>query len=212
MFYVPTSQTRTTNIIHTEKGLYVKFYVGIGEPKKIPEVVQTSIQEHKTDKEKLQMKRICESRNWKSPVCNNRDLYYKLKKISQEVWVNYWLMLWITNAESNIWSNFAPKQECWISNNLAWMKRAKRSDWSNSLKFDEQYKTLDNELKKKLEWCYLYYFETIEDFRYSFGYSLKYWYYDKNCKTPECISKWRVWVNWLVKENWSKRVRYYMVD
>jgi len=66
---VPTSQTRTTNIIYTEKGLYVKFYVGIGEPEKIPEKIsqsmQTPIKQEKqpTDKEKLQMKRICESRN-----------------------------------------------------------------------------------------------------------------------------------------------------
>ena len=182
----------------------MKFYVGIGEPEKIPEKIsqsmQTPIKQEKqpTDKEKLQMKRICESRNWKSPVCNNRDLYYKLKNISQEVWVNYWLMLWITNAESNIWSNFA--WDCKWTNNRSWLKRKKTKENENI------------KIKLPHKWCRLYPFEDIEDFRYSFAYSLKYWYIDKWAKTPELISRNYVKNDWVIKEWRSKRVRYYMVD
>jgi len=133
------------------------------------------------------MNRICKygTIHWvTSPLCNDWDLFRELKAISEYVWVDFGLLVWITYAESHVGTNFAPSQECWLSNNRAGIKWD--SDWNR------QYR----------KGCRLHQFDTVQAFRTSFAKSIKKGYYDKECKTAECITK--RWVRWDGKSDWKQ--------
>jgi len=146
------------------------------------------------------MDKICEY--WKihwniSPLCEDWELYLKLKWISDAVWVEFWLLVGITYSESHIWANFVG-EKCWDYNNWSWIKWRKYSNWKTD--------------KPKLpdsNWCWLYKFNKIDDYWESFAYTIKQWYIDKDCKTPECISQYYVWSDWKVKDKRSKRVNIF---
>lgn len=155
---------------------------------------------------------ICEywKIHWRvSPLCNNRELYENLKTISTNKWVDFWLMVWITYAESHIWINRSPHQWCSASNNWSGKKREKYDDGTNSIKFWQQYHTLQPELKGKLSWCWLYAFDNVEHYWNSFANTLYYWYISKNCYTPECISRRYVGWWWWIKSSRVNRVRLF---
>ena len=144
------------------------------------------------------MSKVCEFgkiHGYTTPLCNNWNMWWDLKKISADKNVSFELMLWISYAESHIWANFNP-QKCRIHNNR-WGKKAKKLDgWSM--------------VRVKLplsDWCWLYHFKTVEEYRNSFANVLRLWYIDKWCKSPECISQYYVGTNWLVKDWRSKNVR-----
>lgn len=130
------------------------------------------------------MNKICElwQINWKkSPLCNNKELYNKFKQISLDKWVDFWLMLWITYAESHIWANYLPSY-CWSLNNWAWMKWVRTDEWKMLWgKFPDE------------RWCRLYHFKDKESWWKWLANNLKYWYIERWCSTPECINEYWVW-------------------
>lgn len=140
--------------------------------------------------------------NWKTtPLCNDRDLFYKLKKISHDRWVDFWLAIWVTYAESHIWINFKP-QYCSKTNNRSWKKRAKFDDNTSSVRF--------NLRPDRIRWCWLYTFSSVEEFWKSHVNSLYYWYISKWCNTPECISRRRVKWDWITSPSWNERVSLFI--
>jgi hypothetical protein len=143
------------------------------------------------------MNKICTK--WKihwvvSPLCWNTWLYLNLKKISKEHWVSFNMMLSISYAESHIWANFN-KPECAKSNNRWGIKIYKKDDWTYA--------------KVKLptaDWCWLYPFATVEEYRNGLANTLEKWYRDRWCETASCISTWYVGTPWKVKTWWVLRV------
>ena len=151
--------------------------------------------ESKSIKDVKLNKKICESKKWKSPLCNNYELQDKLRNISKKIWVDFGLMIGITMIESHIGVSFN-RQTCSKYNNRSWIKYL---PW---------YKRQTLPTK---DWCWLWKYKSVEEFRESFAKILKVWYIDRGYTTPENISKKWVWTNWLVKWNWSKVVRlFYM--
>ena len=150
--------------------------------------------------DKVLMNKICKygKIHWNiSPLCNNWDLYKKLKVISMNKWVEFWLLVGITYAESHIWANHS-SDICATYNNRSGIKWKKLDNWT----------VLKNELPDE-NGCRLYKFDSVEDYRNSFTNSIKLWYIDKDCKTPECISQYRVRADWKVKDRWSYRVNLF---
>lgn len=163
-------------------------------------IVEKVEQEH-NERDLILMDRICKYSTINgnvSPLCWNKDLFEKLKKISIDKWVDFWLMLWIAQAESHIWANYA--KWCWPEyHNLWWVKARKLDNWQ----------TIKDQILPDSNGCWLYKFNSIEDYWESKANSLKLWYINKQCTTPECISKWYVKWNWVVKPDWSDRVRIF---
>ena len=161
------------------------------------------IRQEKWDVEYMRL--ICEKAP-KSPLCFDFDLLDKIKVIAYDRDIDWKLLIWITYAESHIGMNFAPHYWCEKSNNWAWLKWAKRDDWSISEKYDKQYTGLEGELRWYLSGCYLYAFDTTEDFFISLANTISLWY--KSCKwEPECIVKSYVWK---YSENWVNNVNVFL--
>lgn len=151
--------------------------------------------------DKILMDKICKygKIHWNiSPVCNNWDLYKRLKTISKNKWVEFGLMIWISYAEWHIGANYA-SSKCKGYNNRSGIKRRKNDDGS-----------IDKPKLPDSNGCWIYKFDTIEDYWNSFANSIKMWYIDKQCATPECISQHWVRSDWLVKGTWSRRVKMFM--
>lgn len=126
-----------------------------------------------------------------SPMCDNPELLNKLILIANERGVDYKLLLGIMYAESHIWAAFKP-QKCWVSNNRAGVKARKYNDGSVSVQFREQYKTLPAELQEQLNGCWLYYFESPEQFFESLANTIGVGY--AKCEwEPTCIVSKYVW-------------------
>lgn len=143
-------------------------------------------------------------------LCNDWKLFDKLKSISLHRWVDFWLMVWISYSESHIWINFRNAKwelddDCSKSNNWWGIKAAKMDDGSVDRPQLPSYTV--NE-----EWCRLYNFASVEQYRGHLANTIKMWYYDAQCTTPECISKYYVGKRWEVKEYRAKRVRLFMDD
>ena len=151
------------------------------------------------------MDRICKHGriHWRtSPLCNDRVLFNNLKQISDDRWVDFWLLVWIAFAESHIWINFAPVQSCWKANNRAWIKNEKFDNGSSSHK---HYKTT-----RTIRWCSLYVFDDVEHFWRSFANSIKFWYINARCYSARCISKYRVKNDKIEKPHWYNRVNLFI--
>lgn len=134
------------------------------------------------------MKVICEKAP-NSPMCNNYRMLDDLKKIANERWVDYKLLLGIMYAESKLGTARAPTEDCKGSNNWWWVKARKYDDGSVSEWFDKQ--------ENRIPWCWLYNFETVNDFFESLANTISIWY--KKCNNDiYCISRSYVW-----HESWS---------
>lgn len=132
--------------------------------------------------------------HWRiTPLCNDWDLFNELKTISHSVWVDFDLQVGMAYAESHIGTNFAP-QHCSTTNNWAGIK--------NNYERERNYK----------EWCWLHQYDNIQWFWLDFAKIIKRGYIDKDCRTAECISRWRVrWdgtLDW--KQSWINRVNLFM--
>ena len=155
-----------------------------------------------TPRDKLLMSRVClyGVLNWKtSPLCNNWKLYYSLKSISQSKWVPFEVALGITYAESHIGIDYN-KPACSSYNNWGWVKGRVTSNGKVT-----PWKYPDN------NWCYLYRFDSIEDYWDSKMNLLKVNYLDKWCqgtKQVSCIATWYVGKTWTLvgKQPWINRV------
>ena len=151
------------------------------------------------------MKLVCEKAP-KSPLCMNFQLLDNIKIIWFDKWVNYKLLLWISYAESHLWMAFAPHFWCEKSNNWGGIKRKKNDDGTVSEKFNKQYTWLDPELRWYLSWCYLYAFETVEDYFISLANTITqgYWVCEED---PSCIVKSYVWK---YSQNWVNNVSVFL--
>lgn len=142
------------------------------------------------------MDTICEKSriHWNvSPLCWDKELYKRLEAISDEVWVPFDLMLWMSQAESHVLANFKPAH-CKVSNNPAWLK------WYN-----KDGKTVYGKFPDA-DGCWVYRFRSIESWRLALAHTIKNWYIDRWCSTPECISKYWVKNDWLIKHGRVARV------
>lgn len=156
------------------------------------------------------MDKICELWviHWqKSPLCWNEELYTKLERISNDKWVPFDLMVWITYAESHIGANFRNAHweidpKCWESNNWWWVKWAKMDDGRVDMPILPSYSVND-------KGCYLYNFQSVEQFWNHLANTIKLWYIDAKCETPECISKYYVGQRWTIKHDWVRRVKLF---
>lgn len=146
------------------------------------------------------MQKICDKAP-KSPLCWDNELLEHIKKLP-----HYKTLIWISYAESHIWMSFAPHYWCAKANNWAWLKRAKFDDGSVSEKYNIQYKGLDKELQGYLSWCYLYAFDTVEDYFKSLSNTIELWY--AVCDwDPQCIVKSYVGKD---SQDWVKNVNSFI--
>jgi hypothetical protein len=136
-------------------------------------------------------KKVCQ-KQINSPLCKDRQLFDRLYRLTEERipnknWFN--IQLWILNAESSLGTNFYPSK-CDYTNNLAG-KKWRKTDNNKSVR--------DQKIPDK-NGCWLYSFESIEDFWISYTNTFRYGY--KGCidsGTPlACISK--CYVRWDCKE------------
>ena len=128
------------------------------------------------------MNRICElSPN--SPMCNDWEMLIDLKDVAEKRGTDYRLLLGIMYAESHIWYAFRPAH-CWATNNRAWLKARKYDDGTVSEWFDKQ--------ENKVEWCWLYNFNTVHEFFESLANTISIWYAKCN-NDIYCIGKVYVW-------------------
>ena len=163
-------------------------------------------------------KKICD-KQINSPLCKDKELLARLYKITEDriPWKNMFpILIGITNAESSLWLNFAKDSvggKCDGRNNLGWIKWKinddKTREYTNNNKFWYSYsknKPADD------FWCYLYPFDSIDDYWISKTNSIRFWY--KGCidtKTPiDCI--WRTYVkwDWKSKPSWNNNVAYFL--
>lgn len=130
-----------------------------------------------TDDEHV-MELICKEVS-NSPLCWDYVLLNKLKEIADKRNVDYKLLLGIMYHESKLGTARAPTEECKRSNNWWWVKARKYDDGTVSEWFDKQ--------ENKIPWCWLYNFDTVEEFFESLAntISLGYW---KCLERPEPVS------------------------
>ena len=155
------------------------------------------------------MERICKY-SADSPLCNNHDMFDKFKKISEDRWVDFGLMVWMSYSESHIWVNYAPTPSCGNTHNRAWMKRWRYDDGSYTKKYDKQYASMPEDQRNNVKGCYLYNFDSPEEFWINFANTLKYGYIQRWGVTPEVISKYRVWSDRKVKPERVYRVKLFI--
>lgn len=158
---------------------------------------------------------ICK-RQSSSPLCNDYDLLKRLYDITESrlPWKNFFpILVWITNAESSLWINFAKDSVGWRCdgrNNWGWTK----------------YQILDNDsrvYKRNLNWfvytnsedqfgCNLYPFESIEEFWITKVNGMRYGY--KSCvdsRTPvRCLSYRYVGNPLVAEESWIRNVSIFL--
>ena len=143
-----------------------------------------------------------------SPLCKDRQLFDRLYHLTEErlPWKNFYpILLGITNAESSLWLNFAKDRvggTCTGRNNWGWIKWKKSDSWE-SIKdqpIPDQYG------------CYLYKFESIEDYWISKVNTIRYGY--KGCidsPTPvRCMSFAYVGDRNVAEVSWIKNVSIFL--
>lgn len=163
----------------------------------------------------LQVK-IC----WKqinSPLCKDKELLARLYKITEDRIPGknmFPILIWITNAESSLWLNFAKDS--------VGGKCDGRNNW-----WGTKYQILDNNTRvysRKLNWfdyknskdqfgCNLYPFESIEEYFITKVNGMRFWY--KSCiesKTPiKCISYKYIWNPNISEKSWIDNVSEFLL-
>ena len=142
-----------------------------------------------------------------SPICD-RATFDRLYKITEDrlPWKNFFpILLGITNAESSLGTAFAKNNKGWFCtgyNNLGGVKYRKGDDG----------KSIRDQKLPDSNWCYLYKFESIDDYWISKVNTIRYGYkWCVNSKTPiDCIGRYYVQWNGLSKPNWNKNVSIFL--
>lgn len=149
---------------------------------------------------------VCKSKP-SSPICD-RATFDRLYKITEDrlPWKNFFpILLGITNAESSLGTAFAKNNKGWYCtgyNNLGGVKYKKDDEW----------KSIRDQKIPQSDWCYLYKFESIDDYWISKVNTIRYGYkWCINSKTPiDCIGRYYVQWNGLSKPNWNKNVSIFL--
>ena len=164
-------------------------------------------------------KKICD-KQINSPLCKDKELLSRLYKITEDRIPGknmFPILVWITNAESSLGLNFANDSiggKCDWRNNLGGIKWKinddKSREYTNNNKFWYSY----SKNKPADDFgCYLYPFDSIDDYWISKTNSIRFWY--KGCidsSTPiDCI--WRTYVkwDWKSKPSWNNNVAYFLM-
>lgn len=152
-------------------------------------------------------KKVCDVQV-NSPLCKDRDLFNRLYVITEERIPNknfFPIMLGITNAESSLGLNFARNNKwgfCNNYNNWWWVKWRKTDD--NKSVRDQKIPQSDG--------CWLYKFDSVEDYWISKTNTLRYGY--KGCidsSTPvRCISFAYVGKRDVAEPSWIRNVSIFL--
>ncbi len=151
-------------------------------------------------------KKVCKSKP-PSPICD-RATFDRLYKITEErlPWKNFFpILLGITNAESSLGTAYAKNNKGWYCtgyNNLGWIKYRKTDDW----------KSVRDQKIPDTNGCYLYKFDSIDDYWISKVNTIRYGY--KGCvnsTTPiKCMSYAYVGDRNVAETSWINNVSIFL--
>ena len=150
--------------------------------------------------------KVCKNKP-SSPICN-RATFDRLYKITEErlPWKNFFpILLGITNAESSLGTAYAKDNKGWFCtgyNNLGWIKYRKTDDG----------KSVRDQKVPDTNGCYLYKFESIDDYWISKVNTIRYGY--KGCvnsTTPiKCMSYAYVGDRNVAEPSWINNVSIFL--
>ena len=144
----------------------------------------------------------------KSPLCEDFALLERLEKITTDRIPDnphiFPILLGITNSESSLGTNYAPHAGCANYNNFGGIKWRKTDDG----------KSVRDQTIPQADGCWLYKFESYEDYWISKVNSIRYGYagclVDNPTTALQCISKWYVRGNWTVKPEWVRNASIFL--
>ena len=168
--------------------------------------VHSWIKTDRTEELERLNKEVCK-KNINSPICD-RETFYRLYKITEErlPWKNFFpILLGITNAESSLGTAYAKNNKGWYCtgyNNLGWIKYRKTDDG----------KSVRDQKIPDANGCYLYRFDSIDDYWISKVNTIRYGY--KGCvnsTTPiKCMSYAYVGDRNVSEASWVRNVSIFL--
>lgn len=176
-----------------------------------------------TDYEKLELlyRKVCD-KQINSPLCKDKELYYRLYKITEEriPWKNFFpILIWITNAESSLWLDFAKDNLWWTCqwrNNWWWTKYQINDDntrnFSRKLNWFDYWASYTSRFVDQY-WCNLYPFNSVEEFWITKVNWMRYWYpWCIISNTPvRCLSYQYVWDPNVAEQSWINNVSEFII-
>ena len=169
-------------------------------------VLPSWIKSDRTEELERLNKEVCK-KNINSPICE-RETFYRLYKITEErlPWKNFFpILLGITNAESSLGTAYAKNNKGWYCtgyNNLGWIKYRKTDDG----------KSVRDQKIPDSNGCYLYKFDSIDDYWISKVNTIRYGY--KGCvnsTTPiKCMSYAYVGDKNVSEASWVRNVSIFL--
>lgn len=145
----------------------------------------------------------------KSPLCEDFALLERLEKITTDRIPDnphiFPILLGITNSESSLGTNYAPHAGCANYNNFGGIKWRKTDDG----------KSVRDQTIPQADGCWLYKFESYEDYWISKVNSIRYGYagclVDNPTTALQCISKWYVRGDGkIIKHGWVQNASIFL--
>ena len=171
--------------------------------------VTENFSEEKWENKKLTKihEKICAIQQ-KSPLCEDFALLERLEKITTDRIPDnphiFPILLGITNSESSLGTNYTPHAGCANYNNFGGIKWRKTDDG----------KSVRDQTIPQADGCWLYKFESYEDYWISKVNSIRYGYtgclVDNPTTALQCISKWYVRGDWTVKPEWVRNASIFI--
>ena len=172
--------------------------------------VSENFSEEKSENQNLKKihEKICAIQP-KSPLCEDFALLERLEKITTDRIPDnphiFPILLGITNSESSLGTNYAPHAGCANYNNLGGVKWRKTDDG----------KSVRDQTIPQADGCWLYKFESYEDYWISKVNSIRYGYagclVDNPTVALQCISKWYVRGDGkIVKHGWVQNASIFL--
>lgn len=151
--------------------------------------------------------KVCEKQP-NSPICKDKELFDRLQKITEERTNKpymFAMLLGITNSESSLGTNYAPHAGCANYNNFGGIKWRKTDDGQS----------VRDQPIPQADGCWLYKFESYEDYWISKVNSIRYGYagclLDNPTVALQCISKWYVRGDGkIIKHGWVKNASIFL--
>ena len=143
-----------------------------------------------------------------SPLCKDRELFDRLYQLTEErlPWKNFYpILLWITNAESSLWLNFAKDK-------IGWTCAGRNNWWGIKWKKTDDGKSVRDQQIPDQFWCYLYKFDSIEDYWISKVNTIRYGYpWCIDSPTPiKCMSYAYVGDRNVAESSWIRNVSIFL--
>ena len=169
-------------------------------------VLPSWIKSDRTEELERLNKEVCE-KNINSPICE-RETFYRLYKITEErlPWKNFFpILLGITNAESSLGTAYA-------KNNKGWYCTGYNNFWGIKWKKTDDGKSVRDQKIPDSNGCYLYKFESIDEYWKSKVNTIRYGY--KGCvnsTTPiKCMSYAYVGDKNVSEASWVRNVSIFL--